>query len=135
MISHHSVKLTGRPRGNHLVTEEILANLVLPQEGLLHLFLQHTSASLAINENASPEVRRDLSEALNRIAPEDEELYEHSEEGPDDMPAHIKSVLCGNSVSIPIHQGKLMLGRWQGIYLMEFRNNAGPRNLIATLIS
>ena len=135
MISHHLVKLTARPRGNHLVTDEILAKLKLPNSGLLHLFLQHTSASLAINENASPEVRTDLAKALDRMAPEDARLYQHTEEGPDDMPAHIKGVLCGNSVSIPIDEGKLMLGQWQAVYLMEFRNNAGPRNVIATVIS
>lgn len=135
MVSHHTVKLTARPRGNHLVTEEVLSQLKLPAEGILHLFIQHTSASLAINENASPEVRTDLARALDRLAPEDPSLYQHTEEGPDDMPAHVKGVLCGHSVSMPIHQNKLMLGQWQGIYLMEFRNNAGSRNVIATLIS
>lgn len=135
MVSHHTVKLTARSRGNHLVTDEILTQVKLPAEGLMHLFIQHTSASLAINENASPEVRTDLAAAMDRLAPEDDSLYHHTEEGPDDMPAHVKSVLCGNSVSLPISQGRPLLGRWQGIYLMEFRNNAGPRNIIITLIS
>lgn len=135
MLNNHPVKLTARPRGNHLVTDEILAKLDLPESGLLHLFIQHTSASLTINENASPEVRSDLSNSLDRIVPENSSLYQHTEEGPDDMPAHVKAVLCGSSVSIPIQNSRLLLGQWQGIYLMEFRNNAGPRNIIATLIS
>lgn len=135
MVTHYPVKLTAKPRGNHLVTDEILSKLDLPEVGLLHLFIQHTSASLTVNENASPEVRTDLNNSLDRMVPENPSLYQHTEEGPDDMPAHIKAVLCGNAISIPVQNGKAMLGQWQGIYLMEFRNNAGPRNIIATLIS
>jgi secondary thiamine-phosphate synthase enzyme len=135
MTTHQIVKLTARPKGCHLITDEVLTKLQLPQEGLLHLFIQHTSAALAIQENASPEVRTDLDRALDRLAPHDESLYTHTEEGPDDMPAHVKGVLCGASVSIPIHQGKPLWGRWQGLYLLEFRLNAPPRSLVATVIS
>lgn len=135
MIAHQVVKLTARPKGCHLITDEVLTKLQLPLEGLLHLFIQHTSAALAIQENASPEVRTDLDRALDRLAPHDESLYTHTEEGPDDMPAHVKSVLCGASVSLPIHQGRPMLGQWQGLYLLEFRLNASSRQIIATVVS
>ncbi len=135
MVTHHPVKLSRLPRGSHLVTDQVLAALTLPPNGVLHLFLQHTSAALAINENASPDVRHDMDRALERLVPEDPRFYTHTEEGPDDMPAHVKSVLCGNAVSIPIVDGKLALGRWQGIYLLEFRREAGPRTLLATILS
>jgi len=135
MISHHPVKLSAKVRGNHLVTEEILKHIKLPTDGLMNIFIQHTSAALAINENASPEVLTDLAVAFDRLVPEDPALYTHTEEGPDDMPAHVKSIMSGHAVSIPIQGGQPLLGRWQGIYLMEFRNNAGPRNVIVTLIS
>jgi secondary thiamine-phosphate synthase enzyme len=100
--------------------------------GLLNLFLQHTSASLTLNENASPEVPRDLESSLNSIVPE-RFPYEHSLEGPDDMPAHIKSSLLGPSLTIPVRDGRLALGTWQGIYLCEHRNHGGPRQVVATL--
>lgn len=135
MVTHQVVKLTARSKGCHLVTDEILANLQLPQEGLLHLFIQHTSAALAVQENASPEVRVDLERALDRLVPHDERLYTHTEEGPDDMPAHVKSVLCGSSVSVPIQGGKPMLGRWQGLYLLEFREEAAARQIVVTVIT
>lgn len=122
-------------RGCHLVTDEILHELPELKEirvGLLHLFLQHTSASLAINENADPDVRLDLETALNRVVPETQRFV-HTVEGPDDMPAHVKSALLGVALSIPVTQGRLAFGTWQGIYLCEHRNHGGRRSLIATL--
>lgn len=129
------IALSPRKRGLHLVTDEILAalpELRTVQVGLLHLFLQHTSASLIINENADADVRRDLEAALNQLAPEDFP-YVHTIEGPDDMPAHVKSALLGCEVTIPVSAGRLQLGTWQGVYLCEHRNRAGRRNVIATL--
>lgn len=129
------IALSPRKRGFHLITDEILAalpELRTIQVGLLHLFLQHTSASLIINENADVDVRRDLETALNQLAPEDFP-YVHTIEGPDDMPAHVKSALLGCEVTIPVSAGRLQLGTWQGVYLCEHRNRAGRRNLIATL--
>jgi secondary thiamine-phosphate synthase enzyme len=131
-----SVKLQAKSRGFHLVSDEILE--ALPEissinVGLLHLFLQHTSASLSINENADSSVRRDMESHFNQLAPEDASYYEHTYEGSDDMPAHIKSVLLGCEMSLPIAQGRLQLGTWQGIYLGEHRNSANSRTLIATL--
>ena len=131
-----SVKLQAKSRGFHLVSDEILE--ALPEissinVGLLHLFLQHTSASLSINENADSSVRRDMESHFNQLAPEDAPYYEHAYEGSDDMPAHIKSALLGCEMSLPITQGRLQLGTWQGIYLGEHRNSANSRTLIATL--
>ena len=131
-----SVKLQAKSRGFHLVSDEILE--ALPEissinVGLLHLFLQHTSASLSINENADSSVRRDMESHFNQLAPEDAPYYEHTYEGSDDMPAHIKSALLGCEMSLPITQGRLQLGTWQGIYLGEHRNSANSRTLIATL--
>lgn len=122
-----SVKLQAKPRGFHLVSDEILE--ALPEissinVGLLHLFLQHTSASLSINENADSSVRRDMEAHFNQQAPEDAAYYEHTSEGSDDMPAHIKSALLGCEMNLPIAQGRLQLGTWQGIYLGEHRNSA-----------
>lgn len=130
------IELAPLSRGFHLVTNEILAQA--PdcrncQVGLLHLFIQHTSASLAINENADPDVRGDLERHFNVMAPENAPYYEHTTEGPDDMPAHIKSVLIGPSLTIPITDGHLALGTWQGIYLCEHRDRAGGRRIVATL--
>jgi secondary thiamine-phosphate synthase enzyme len=122
-------------RGFHLVTRhvvEALPELSEVQVGLLHLFLQHTSASLTINENASPEVPRDLESAINVIVPEDFP-YAHSLEGPDDMPAHLKSSLFGPTLTVPVREGRLALGTWQGIYLCEHRNHGGRRRLVLTL--
>ena len=130
------IELKPQPRGFHLVTNEILAQapaLQNCQVGLLHLFLQHTSASLAINENADPDVRGDLERHFNVIVPENAPHYEHTMEGPDDMPAHIKSVLVGPSLTIPVNDGHLALGTWQGIYLCEHRDRAGGRRVVATL--
>jgi secondary thiamine-phosphate synthase enzyme len=129
-------RLQPRPRGFHLVTREVLTNLPEIGEievGLLHLFIQHTSASLALNENADPEVRADMEAHFNRLAPENAPYYTHTYEGPDDMPAHLKAVLLGSSLTLPITRGRLNLGTWQGIYLCEHRNHGGARRLIATI--
>jgi secondary thiamine-phosphate synthase enzyme len=122
-------------RGFHLITELVeraMPEISQVQVGLLHVFIQHTSASLTINENADPDVTRDLEASLNSIAPEDYP-YAHTVEGPDDMPAHVKSVLIGSSVSAPVHAGQLCLGTWQGIYLCEHRDRASGRKLVLTL--
>jgi len=127
--------LTPHRRGFHLITEDILRaipEISTVNVGLLHVFIQHTSASLTINENADPDVPRDLETSFNAIAPEDFP-YIHTCEGPDDMPAHVKAALLGNSVSIPVSGGRLLLGTWQGIYLCEHRNHGGNRKLILTL--
>jgi len=129
------IQLAAQPRGFHLVTREILAQLPELGDfkvGLLHLFLLHTSASLTINENADPDVRTDMETALNHVVPEDLE-YVHTLEGPDDMPAHVKSSLMGSGLLIPVSGGELVLGTWQGIYLCEHRNRGGSRALVATL--
>jgi secondary thiamine-phosphate synthase enzyme len=130
------IRLKPRPRGFHIVTNEVVSQLSELKEieiGLLHLFIQHTSASLLINENASPDVRSDLDRQLQEIVPDGPHHYEHTAEGADDMPAHIKSALLGNSVTIPIRNGALLLGTWQGIYLGEHRNDGGSRTIVATL--
>ena len=130
------IQLAPLPRGVHLVTNEVLAqapDLRNCEVGLLHLFIQHTSASLAINENADPDVRGDLERHLNVMVPENAPYYEHTLEGPDDMPAHIKSVLIGPSLTIPIQAGRLALGTWQGIYLCEHRDHGGARRVVATI--
>ena len=128
--------LPTHPKGFHLITDKIIKSLVnMPPTGLLHIFIQHTSAGLAINENADPTVRHDLNLSFDKLAPENQDFYQHTIEGEDDMPAHIKSIFTGSSVSIPIVQGQLGLGRWQGIYLCEFRKQAPPRNLILTILS
>jgi secondary thiamine-phosphate synthase enzyme len=130
-----TLTLPPQRRGFHLITRHIVQNLPEVQDvrvGLLHLFLQHTSASLTLNENASPEVRLDLESSLNALVPEGAD-YEHDLEGPDDMPAHVKSSLLGPALTIPVRDGRLALGTWQGIYLCEHRNQGGSRQLIATL--
>ena len=130
------ITLKARNAGFHLVTEEItraLPELSTLRVGLLHLFMQHTSASLAINENADPDVRGDLKRHFDVLAPRNEPHYRHTLEGPDDMPAHIKSVLTGVDVAIPVLNGRLALGTWQGIYLCEHRDAAGARTVVATL--
>ena len=127
--------LQPRPRGCHLITREIIEGVPDLNEvkvGLLHIFIQHTSASLTINENADADVRQDMESSLNALAPEDFP-YVHTMEGPDDMPAHVKASLMGSGVSIPIAGGKLALGVWQGIYLCEHRNRGGSRRLVLTL--
>ncbi len=133
--SQKSICLRPRRRGFHLITEEIISEFSEFQNvevGLLHLFLQHTSASLSINENADPDVRTDMETVFNRLVPENQPLV-HTMEGPDDMPAHVKNSLIGCSLTIPVTSGRLSLGTWQGIYLCEHRNHATPRRLVLTL--
>jgi secondary thiamine-phosphate synthase enzyme len=130
------IALAPRPRGFHLVTGEIVAALPELEHfriGLVHLFLQHTSASLCVNENADPDVRGDLERHFNQLAPENAPHYRHTLEGPDDMPAHIKAALIGTSVNIPVTAGTLGLGTWQGIYLCEHREHGGTRRIVATI--
>lgn len=135
MTQQYSLKLAPKAKGFHLITDEVLKALPsLPSMGLLHIFILHTSAGLTVNENADFTVRNDLDKSFDLLAPENQSFYEHTVEGPDDMPAHIKSILCGSSVSIPITNGQLNLGTWQGIYLCEFRKNANSRNLVMTLL-
>lgn len=130
------ISLAPKPRGFHLVTSEIVAQV--PEirgfrVGLAHIFILHTSASLTLNENADPTVRSDMESHFNEMVPENAPYYAHTTEGPDDMPAHIKAALLGSSVSVPITGGRLNLGTWQGIFLCEHRNRAKPRRLIVTL--
>lgn len=135
MIIQSTFNLSAKRRGCHLVTEEILKNLPnpLPNAGLLNLFVQHTSCALTINENYDPDVRTDMESILNHLVKEREPYYEHTLEGSDDMPAHTKSSLFGVSITIPITDGRLNLGTWQGIYLCEFRNHGGARSIVATI--
>jgi secondary thiamine-phosphate synthase enzyme len=136
MIKQVEFSLTPMPRGFHLITSRILREVgTLPPNGVLHLFIKHTSAGLSINENADPSVRVDFESVFNRLVPENMPDLTHTLEGPDDMPAHVKSALVGSSVSIPISEGKLNLGTWQGIYLCEFRNYGGKRSIVATVWS
>ena len=136
MTQQFLLTLDAKPKGFHLITRELLSVLPqLPLTGLLHVFIQHTSAGLAISENADPTVRADLDRAFDELAPENQTFYQHTVEGPDDMPAHIKSIISGSTISIPIRDKKLLLGTWQGIYLCEFRAKATPRNLVVTVIS
>ncbi|WP_294635303.1 secondary thiamine-phosphate synthase enzyme YjbQ [uncultured Bacteroides sp.] len=134
-ITQTEFTLRPRSRGFHLITEEIVRNLPrLPQAGVLHLFIKHTSAGLTINENADPDVRTDMEAIFDRLVPERETYYTHVCEGDDDMPAHAKSTLVGNSLTIPVTGGRLNMGIWQGIYLCEFRNRGGGRRVVATVI-
>lgn len=129
------IRLRPYPRGFHLVTREVLAagpDLGAIESGVLHLFLQHTSASLAVNENADPDVRADLERWCNEVIPENAPYFAHTLEGPDDMPAHVKAAMFGPSLLLPVSQGQLALGTWQGVYLGEHRDNGGPRTLMAT---
>jgi secondary thiamine-phosphate synthase enzyme len=136
MWTQRRIALDPRPRGFHLVTGEVLAALPELGElrtGLLHLLIQHTTASLALNENASPDVRRDFETWFNLVVPEETTLWTHTLEGPDDMPSHIKAALIGPSLTLPVSDGDLALGAWQGIYLCEHRNHGGNRSLVATV--
>jgi secondary thiamine-phosphate synthase enzyme len=136
MWLQRELTLAPRPRGFHLVTREVLSELPELQEvavGLLHLLIRHTSASLTLNEDASPEVRRDFEAWFSDAVPERSALWTHTLEGSDDMPAHIKASLLGPSVTLPIGGGRLALGTWQGIYLCEHRDHGGVRSLIATV--
>ena len=137
MIAQRTFRLEPRPRGFHLVTREVLDalgdDLAGCRAGLLHVHILHTSASLTLNENASPDVRRDFETWANAAVPEDF-AWTHVDEGPDDMPAHVKASLMGPSLTLPVANGRLALGTWQGIYLCEHRDRGGPRSLIATLL-
>ena len=127
--------LPSHSRGFHIITEEVLTNIEEIKNiktGILHLFIKHTSASLTINEDADPTVRVDFESHFNQIVSENQPYYKHTFEGSDDMPAHLKASLLDSSVSIPISNGKVVLGTWQGIYLCEHRNHGGSRNLVAT---
>jgi len=131
-----TISLSAKPRGIHLVTDEVIDQLPELQDigiGMAHFFLQHTSASLSINENADATVLSDMEAHLNQMVPENAPYYRHTLEGSDDMPAHIKSALLGCSVSIPISQGRLCLGTWQGLYLGEHRNRGGSRRILVTV--
>lgn len=134
MVTHQTIRLPAKSYGVHLITTELLHSIHLKGEGLLHLLIQHTSAALALNENASSDVLRDTEDFFNQLVPQHGN-YLHSEEGPDDMPAHIKSIICGSSLTIPFKDNRLMLGTWQGIYLMEFRFKAGARTIVASQLS
>ncbi|MBT3478344.1 MAG: YjbQ family protein [Candidatus Marinimicrobia bacterium] len=136
MFIQKEISLDPRPRGFHLITDEVLnavseiQNIVI---GTMQVFIKHTSASLTINEDADPTVRKDFESHFNQMVPENAPYYDHTFEGPDDMPAHLKSSILGSSVNIPITNGKLNLGTWQGIYLCEHRNRGGNRKLVVTI--
>ena len=136
MILQKTITVSPKPRGYHLITRDIISELPeLPEKGLLHLFLQHTSAGLTLNENADPSVRTDFESFMNHMIAEDHPLYTHIFEGSDDMPAHLKSSLIGNEITIPITRGRLNMGTWQGVYLCEFRNHGGSRRIVMTVYS
>ena len=137
MWAQHELTLKPVARGFHLITREVMQavpELAGVGVGLLHVFLEHTSASLTLNENASPDVRRDFERYFNRAVPDGWNGFEHTLEGDDDMPAHIKASLLGPSLSLPVRAGRLALGTWQGIYLCEHRDHGGPRTLVLTLM-
>ncbi|MDZ7742010.1 MAG: secondary thiamine-phosphate synthase enzyme YjbQ [Bacteroidota bacterium] len=136
MISQFEFSLPAFPRGFHLITDKVLSHLgKLPEAGVLHLFIKHTSAALTINENADPSVRDDFETIMNKLVPENDPDYTHTMEGADDMPAHVKTSLMDYSISIPITKGSLNTGAWQGIYLCEFRNHGGSRKIVASIYS
>lgn len=136
MVEQVEFTLRLYPRGIHLVTGEVMRQLPpLPEKGLLNLLIKHTSAALALNENADPDVRHDLNMIFDRLVPENAPFYLHTDEGPDDMPSHAKSVIVGSILTLPITDGHLNLGTWQGIYLCEFRDYGGPRRVVATILS
>jgi secondary thiamine-phosphate synthase enzyme len=135
MWVQREVRLRPRPRGFHLVTDEVVAGVPELRElrvGLAHLFIRHTSASLTLNENASPDVRDDFEAWFDDAVPEDAPYWTHTIEGPDDMPAHIKASLLGPALTVPIHDGRLALGTWQGVYLCEHRDRGGSRSVVVT---
>jgi secondary thiamine-phosphate synthase enzyme len=136
MVRHIHLQLEPRTRGFHLITDDILSALPAewPSNGLLHVFIQHTSAGICINENADATVLTDFEMAFNRMVPEQGWPYSHTVEGPDDMPAHIKSVFCGSSITVPLVNGSIALGEWQGVYLCEFRNHGAGRKLVISLL-
>jgi secondary thiamine-phosphate synthase enzyme len=135
MIAQKEISLPPLQRGYHLITQYITKNLpALPECGLLNILLKHTSAGITLNENADPTVRDDFESFMNRLVPEGEHFFVHTLEGADDMPAHLKSSILGQSINIPITNHRLNLGTWQGIYLCEFRNHGGSRNLVMTVV-
>ena len=136
MIQQTEFTLEARSRGFHLITGEVLRRLPqpLPDTGMLHLFIKHTSCALSINENADSDVRRDMEQIMSRLVKENEPYYLHTLEGSDDMPAHAKCSLIGSDLTIPITRGRLNLGTWQGIYLCEFRDYGGARKVVATIM-
>lgn len=136
MINQVSFQLPALERGYHIITEEVLKHCgQLPEQGLFHLFIKHTSAAITINEAADPDVLVDFESIFNHVVPEGLPFLKHTIEGLDDMPAHIKAAMIGNSVTIPISNSRLNLGTWQGLYLCEFRNRASSRKLVATIYS
>ena len=136
MIQQREIRLPNYQRGYHLITHIIENELVnLPEAGILNVFMKHTSAAITLNENADPSVRIDFENIMNKMVPEGQNYYTHTMEGDDDMPAHIKASLMGNSLTIPITNGRLNMGTWQGIYLCEFRNHGGARKLVLTVYS
>ncbi len=135
MVQQYEIQLPSFRRGIHLITHHIENQLqALPEKGLINIFIQHTSAGLTINENADPSVRTDLEKYFDKYVPENAPYYRHTAEGADDMPAHIKSVITGASLTIPVTNGRLNLGTWQGIFLCEFRNHGGGRRLLITVL-
>lgn len=136
MVCQYKLVLPPYKRGFHLITDEVISAIRdWPDQGMMNVFIQHTSAGLTINENADPTVRQDFETSFRKIVPEGPQGYIHSYEGPDDMPAHIKSSLVGASLTIPISEGRPALGIWQGIYFCEFRNNGGSRKILITVYS
>ncbi len=136
MIDRYRLTLDPYPRGFHLITDKVMEHIgEWPTEGLMHVFIPHTSAALTLNENADPSVRADMEKAYDKLVPENEPFYTHTQEGSDDMPAHIKASLTGSSITLPISKGRPDLGTWQGIYLCEFRDNASARRLTITIYS
>jgi secondary thiamine-phosphate synthase enzyme len=137
-VQQTKLKLSPLPRGIHLITSEVqsaLHQLGVRGSGLVHVFIQHTSASLSLNENADADVRLDMEDHLRRLVPDDTSLFRHTAEGPDDMTSHIKASLLGASLTIPLTDGRLALGTWQGIYLCEHREMAGSRHLVITVMT
>lgn len=135
-IFQRKIQLKEKGRGFHLITDEVMRGLEEVKEikmGICNVFIQHTSASLTLNEDASPDVRKDFEMFFNKTVPENDPGYLHDDEGPDDMPAHLKASLLGSSVTIPVTNGKLAIGTWQGIYLCEHRNSIHRRNLVVTV--
>ncbi|HYW96036.1 MAG TPA: secondary thiamine-phosphate synthase enzyme YjbQ [Bacteroidales bacterium] len=136
MIGQTEITISNRGRGYHLITGEIERALPdLPDKGLVNILIKHTSAGITLNENAAPSVRRDFESFMNKLVPENDPVYTHTSEGSDDMPAHIKSSVFGQSLTIPVTGHRLNLGTWQGIYLCEFRNHGGSRSLVLTVYS
>lgn len=135
MVWQKEIRLPAFKRGYHLITRYVEENLQdLPEQGILQVFIKHTSAGLTINENADPSVRYDFEAFMNKLVPENDPVFTHVLEGADDMPAHLKASLIGQSIMVPITRHALNLGTWQGIYLCEFRDRGGPRKIVLTLI-